>query len=211
MEYTIGYYRHQIGAVLTTTDGHKYLRCKVKENKTYLKCVLFRDGCKATAKLQMNTNLISPIAIHNHSLVEYKSKEYELKSKCKTKARSSQDSLRRIFDDITRDDTAGSSVSFPQCESAMYRSRRMSQPKIPTNAIEFSEIISTTTFGKFYRSTVSVDYKTAIIFFSEKLKTNLPQIKSIQFDGTFQTVPVQFFQLWTIFITVGRYTLSYDS
>ena len=134
-----------------------------------------------------------------------------LKSKCKTKARSSQDSLRRIFDDITRDDTAGSSVSFPQCESAMYLSRRMSQPKIPTNAIEFSEIISTTTFGKFYRSTVSVDYKTAIIFFSEKLKTNLPQIKSIQFDGTFQTVPVQFFQLWTIFITVGRYTLSYDS
>ena len=84
----------------------------------------------------MDTSLVSPIAIHNHSLVEYKSKEYELKSKCKTKVRSSQDSLRRIFDDITRDDTAGSSVSFPQCESAMYRSRRMSQPKIPTNAIE---------------------------------------------------------------------------
>ena len=168
MEYTIGYYRRQIGKVLTTTDGHKYLQCKVKENKTYLKCVLLRDGCKATAKLQMDTNLVSLIAIHNHSLVEYKSKAYELKSKCKTKARSSQDSLRRIFDDITRDDKAGSSVSFPRCESAMYRSRRMSQPKIPTNAIEFSEIVSTTTFGKFYRSTVSVDYKTAIIFFSDK-------------------------------------------
>ena len=54
---------------------------------------------------------------------------------------------------------------------------------------------------------MSVDYKTAIIFFSDKLKTTLPQIRSIQFDGTFQTVPVQFFQLWTIFITVGRYTL----
>ena len=37
---------------------------------------------------------------------------------------------------------------------------------------------------------MSVDYKTAIIFFSDKLKTNLPQIRSIQFDGTFQTVPV---------------------
>ena len=209
MEYTIGYYRRQIGKVLTTTDGHKYLQCKVKENKTDLKCVLLRDGCKATAKLQMDTDLISPIAIHNHSLMESNSKEYELKSKCKIKARISQDSLRRIFDDIIRDDTAGSSASFPQCESAMYHSRRISQPKIPTNAIEFSEIISTTTFGKFYRSTVSVDYKTAIIFFSDLLKTTLPQIRSIQFDGTFQTVPVQFFQLWTIYFT--RHTLSYDS
>ena len=123
MEYIIGYYRRQTGKVLTTTDGHKYLQCKVKGNKTCLKCVLFRDGCKATAKL------------HHHSLVQYKSKEYELKSKCKTKARSSQDSLRKIFDDITRDDPAGSSVSFPKCESSMYRSRRMLQPKIPTNTI----------------------------------------------------------------------------
>ena len=44
-------------------------------------------------------------------------------------------------------------------------------------------------------------------FFPDKLKTNLPQVRFIQFDGTFQTVPVQFFQLCTIFITVGRYTL----
>ena len=29
MEYTIGYYRRQIEKVLTTTDGHKYLQCKV--------------------------------------------------------------------------------------------------------------------------------------------------------------------------------------
>ena len=158
-------------------------------------------------KITTNTSLVTPIAIHNHILVEYKSKKYELKSKCKTKAQSSQDSLRRIFDDITRYDTAGSSVSFLQCESAMYRSRRMSQSKISTNAIEFSEIVLTTTFGKFYRSTVSVDYNIAIIFFSDELKTNLPQIRSIQSDGTFQTVTVQFFQLWTIFITVGRYTL----
>ena len=63
MEYTIDYYKRHTGRVLTTTDGHKYLKCKVKENKTYLKCVLFRDGCKATAKLQMDTNLISPILV----------------------------------------------------------------------------------------------------------------------------------------------------
>ena len=110
----------------------------------------------------MDTNLISPIAIHNHSLMEYKSTAYELKSKCKTKARNSQDGLRKIFDDITREDAAGSSISFSECESAMYRSKRMLQPKIPTNAIEFSGILPTTTFGKFYRSTLSTDCQTAI-------------------------------------------------
>ena len=207
MEYIIGYYRRHIGRVFTTTDEHKYLKCKVKQNKTYLKCVLFRDGCKATAKLDMDTNLISPIASHNHGLVEYKSASYELKSKCKIKARNSQDSLRKIFDDMTREDSAGSSVSFSECESSMYRSRRMLQPKIPANATEFSEMLPTTTFGQFCRSSVSVNNHTAIIFFSNKLKDSLPQISSIQFDGTFYTVPVQFYQLWTIFITVGRYSL----
>ena len=32
-------------------------------------------------------------------------------------------------------------------------------------------------------------------------------ISNIQFDGTFYTVPAQFYQLWTIFVTVGRRTL----
>ena len=36
----------------------------------------FRDGCKATAELEMDTNLIYPINIHNHSFVEYKSEVY---------------------------------------------------------------------------------------------------------------------------------------
>ena len=68
-------------------------------------------------------------------------------------------------------------------------------------------MLSTTTFRQFYRCSVSIDNHTAIIFFSNKLKNLLPQIRSIQFDGTFYTVPVQFYQLWTIFIAVGRYTL----
>ena len=51
MEYKFEYFRRHTGKVFTTTDEHKYLKCKVKENKAYLKCVLFRNGCKATAKL----------------------------------------------------------------------------------------------------------------------------------------------------------------
>ena len=35
----------------------------------------------------------------------------------------------------------------------------------------------------------------------------LTEVTNIHFDGTFFTVPVQFFQLWTIFVAVGRHTL----
>ena len=39
------------------------------------------------------------------------------------------------------------------------------------------------------------------------MKTILPEITNLQFDGTFQTAPVQFYQLWTIFIAVDGHTL----
>ena len=35
----------------------------------------------------------------------------------------------------------------------------------------------------------------------------MSEITNIQFDVTFFTVPVQFYQLWTIFVAVGRHTL----
>ena len=183
------------------------MKCKVKENKAYLKCVLFRNGCKATAKLDMQTNLITALAKHNHTLVAYNSAANELKSKCKIIAQNSHDNLRKIFNDVTREHPSASEVSFPECESAMYRSRRMLQPKIPTNAVEFSEMLATTSFGKFFRCSVSINNQTAMIFFSDKVQNILPQISNIQFDGTLYTVPVQFYQLWTIFLTADRYTI----
>ena len=207
MEYKFDYYRRHTGKVFTTTDEHKYLKCKVKENKAYLKCVLFRNGCKAIAKLDMQTNLITALAKHNYTLVAYNSAANELKSKCKIIAQNSHDNLRKIFNDVTREHPSASEVSFPECESAMYRSRRMLQPKIPTSAVEFSEMLDTTSFGKFFRCSVSINNQTAMIFFSDKVQNILPQISNIQFDGTFYTVPVQFYQLWTIFLTADRYTI----
>ena len=35
----------------------------------------------------------------------------------------------------------------------------------------------------------------------------LSEINSMQFDGTFYTVPSQFYQLWTIFVNIDRYTI----
>ena len=106
MEFKLDSYRRQNGNIFTTPDGHKYIKSKIREGKAYLKCVLYRNGCKATAKLNLLTSLIIPGANHNHNIQEY-----------------------------------------------------------------------------------------------------LSQTSTIQFDGTFYTVPIQFYQLWTVFLTFDRHTL----
>ena len=153
------------------------------------------------------TKLITPLFQHNHSVEEYKSDVYELKTKCKTVAMRSQDNLRQVFDETTRIDPRACEVSFTECESAMYRARRKLQPKIPLGASEFCEMISTTSFGKFYQFSVTCGTDTAAIFFSEEMNILLHQVVHIQFDGTFYTVPIQFAQLWTIFVAVDRHSL----
>ena len=65
------------GQVLTTTKR------KVTEATVYLRCALFRDGCKATAKLNKEINLITPINVYNHDLTMYKAETFRLKAKCK--------------------------------------------------------------------------------------------------------------------------------
>ena len=46
-----------------------------------------------------------------------------------------------------------------------------------------------------------------MIFFSDKLYDFISDMNDIQFDGTFQTVPKQFYQLWTILFSVGKHSL----
>ena len=119
----------------------------------------------------------------------------------------SQDNLRQVFDETTRIDPRACEVSVTECESALYRSRRKLQLKIPLGASEFCEMISTTSFGKFYQFSVTCGTDTAAIFFSEEMNILLHQVVHIQFDGTFYTVPIQFAQLWTIFVAVDRHSL----
>ena len=96
MEYKLEHYRRQSGHIVISPDGHKYIRREYTETAVYLKCALFRDGCKATAKLNKETDLITPSNVHNHNLMRYNSETFQLKSKCKTIARTSQDSLKKF-------------------------------------------------------------------------------------------------------------------
>ena len=85
--------------------------------------------------------------------------------------------------------------------------RRTLQPKIPLTATEFCNMLLASTLKDHFKYRVALGSQTAAIFFSDEMKTFLNEATNIQFDGTFQTVPVQFLQLWTIFISVGRHTM----
>ena len=65
MEYTLNTYKQNRGSIYTTSDGHKYLVTKRKDTDIYLKCVLFRKGCKSKAKLNQDLNKVSLSSQHN--------------------------------------------------------------------------------------------------------------------------------------------------
>ncbi|KAI6652997.1 hypothetical protein LOD99_4074 [Oopsacas minuta] len=89
----------------------------------------------------------------------------------------------------------------------MYRARREIEPPIPKGATEFCQLIVSSDFGRYYKGEVQVGCETGVIFFSDKMKISLSEVDHIYFDGTFYTVPSQFYQLWTIFARFGRNVL----
>ena len=148
MEYKVEEFKRITGRIYGTSDGHKYFQSKIMEKYIYLRCALFKSArCKATAKLNRESNMIFPLNPHNHNVDEYNSDVHKLKNKCKKVAKHSQSNLRKIFDDTTRSDPSACEVSFTEIESSMYRARRMLQPKIPLTASEFCDMLPGTNFG----------------------------------------------------------------
>ena len=152
MEYTRGEYKSKRGNVYKTTDGDKYTLSKDSERVSYLKCILFREACRSTAKLNKVTNMITLSAPHNHPNDNYHTDKFALRAKCKMAAKSCPTSLRDVFNDTTRHEESALQISFKNCESMMYRARLELQPKIPMCALDFSTIIKKCpTLNQFFR------------------------------------------------------------
>ena len=82
----------------------------------YLRCVLFRNGCKGSSKLDHESNLIRSLNSHNHNVEKYQTEVYQLKIKCKTMDKKSQTSLRKVFGNVTRYDPSAYPISFTECK-----------------------------------------------------------------------------------------------
>ena len=151
--------------------------------------------------------MLYPKSVHDHELQEYYTNVNLIKTKCKRIAQTSQHNLREIFNDITRSDPSGTQVTFKECESSMFRARRLLQPKIHASASEFCQQLPETSFALHLKATITLENRIAIIFFSDHIYEFVNNISSIQFDGTFQTVPKQFYQLWTVFLSFGNHSI----
>ena len=111
-------YKNKRGDVYTTEDGHKYTLSKDHESIRYLKCILFREKCPSTAKLNKLTNIITISCQHNHPIDDYHAEKYKLKAKCKMEAKNS---TTGVFNNTTRGEQSAEDISFKSCESIMYR------------------------------------------------------------------------------------------
>ena len=81
MEFTRGSYKNKRGNVYTTEDEHKYTLSKDRESIRYLKCILFREKCPSTAKLNKLTDIITISCQHNHPMDNYHAEKFKLRAK----------------------------------------------------------------------------------------------------------------------------------
>ena len=202
MEYNLEEYQRKGGKIFVTPDGYKYF-----SNTKKLNCVLFKKGCKGTAKLNTDISLIYPKSEHNHEIEVYQSDAFALESKCRKMANTSRANIREVFDEVTRYDPSAHKITFKECEPMMFRARRASQPTIPKTAIQFRDQLPTTNFAFHLKAIVVLGERIAVIFFSETIFQVLGDISDIQFDGTFYVVPRLFYQLFTIFLSIGRHSI----
>ena len=109
----------------------------MKGNVLYLRCALYKKQCKGTAKLDKEINLKYTKSEHNHEIQEYRAEAYAMKNECKTVSQTSQHNLRQIFDNVTRSNPSASEVTLKECESSMFRARKILFPNISASALEY--------------------------------------------------------------------------
>ena len=93
MEFTRGSYKNKRGNVYTTEDGHTYTLSKDRESIRYIKCILFREKCPSTAKLNKLTIITTISCQRNHPIDDYNAEKFKLRAKCKIEAKNSTTSL----------------------------------------------------------------------------------------------------------------------
>ena len=177
------------GKTITTSDGYKYFSNRKKSDSVYLKCVLFRNDCKGSAKLNTKVNLVYRRSVHNHEVDTYNSEVFALKSECRIRAKNSRDNHHELFNDITRSDPSAHKVTFKECEFLMFRARGTSQPIIPKSAMEFCEQLPSTNLALNFKAAIILDERITVIFFSEKIHTMIGDICDIQFDAWLGSTP----------------------
>ena len=73
-------------------------------------------------------------------------------------------------------------MSFNECESSMYPSRRKLQPKIPQTNAELILTLPETTLAIHYRFSISTNNQTAVVLYSNQKMNCLSELDRVQCD-----------------------------
>lgn len=140
---------------------------------------------------------------HTHSNQESKYKEFKLEKTVKLRCENENNKPRDIFnEECALNQEAGDNLQYAK----RYRNYKYHQskgiPKDPKSLLEvknffdneevlkrFSETLNAQKPHKFYQETVITPYFGYIIFSSEAILNDLPEIRQIRIDGTFKCVP----------------------
>ena len=109
-EVTEGFKQH--GTKVFISQGFMYIRGSTSHDKVYLRCAL-RTVCKGTAILDKTSDSIEAKKMHNHDISAYTDKPDLMRKLRRAVAENRTSNQREVFNRITREDTAGSTVSYP--------------------------------------------------------------------------------------------------
>jgi len=189
-------------------DNYMFSQYCSKGNKKYLKC----DGCPCSGYIDATGfTLLKPHT--QHADMSREITRLELLQQCRKRAADEpSESLRRIFDEETRNaGEASDTVGFGTIESSMYKRRRKQLPSIPSVAEDLPVKIVGTSYAtcmgeEFFRGNVSSDDGGFACLFATETQLNLLKASSDLFmDATFQTVPKQFYQMFTLFVEIDGF------
>ena len=203
------------GQILMDTDKFEYTKDKQRSGKQYWVCRKRKSNqCRATAITVPDQDLIVSInGNHNHSseILKKQAKDVEIEH-IKNAARNPNVDIRRVLGDISislQQESQAAACSMSRMDSIkmqIYRARKSAagEAKAPTctdNIINMADKYKKLGSGEQFliSSEVLVDDNPVLIFASRFGKDLLANCSTWQMDGTFQTSPVPFQQIYVVF------------
>ena len=138
---------------------------------------------------------------HSHDAEEKNICILEMKHEMKRRAETSNEPLRRMFDEVcaTAPEYAAVSISFNQVENMLYKGRRSVEPVLPTSAIESAEIlVNHPQLCDAYQCHVTTEDGIAVIFHTQDQRRMVEGdgTYNAAIDGTFKIAPRLSNKLW---------------
>ena len=185
--------------------GFFYTKEKSTENTVYWKCDQWVKKCRARATIN-NLGIFTLKREHDHDGDPLKQLEVvEAVSKIKQKAATGKDAPRAIISEVMSSMSTAAITHFPSVSSLSRNVRHCRENQNPEPSVPLT--LSVLTISDKYKNTAkgdqfllydSQDEDRVIIFGTPKNLELLRCCPTWLLDGTFQTVPSLFYQLYTI-------------